>query len=81
MLDRIRKGFVFCYMAKNKRPTDVNQRAALIAKIATGEVKDPITEKDPVKAGLKSGLARAKSLTAKKRKEKAKKVAAARWKK
>jgi hypothetical protein len=75
-------------MAKSKRPIDVNQRAVLIAKIATGEIEDPITEKDPVKAaasmlgrlgGLKAGKARAKSLTAKKRSEIAKKAAAARW--
>jgi len=77
-------------MAKSKRPTDVNQRAVLIAKIATGEIEDPIKEKDPVKAaasmlgrlgGLKGGKARAKSLTAKKRSDIAKKAAAARWKK
>jgi hypothetical protein len=29
-------------MAKRKRPTDINQRAVLIAKIATGEEEDPI---------------------------------------
>jgi len=77
-------------MAKSKRPTDVNQRAVLIAKIATGEIEDPIKEKDPVKAaasmlgrlgGLKGGKARAESLTAKKRSDIAKKAAAARWKK
>jgi len=76
-------------MAKAKRPTDVNQRAVLIAKIATGEIEDPIVEKDPVKAaasmlgrlgGLKGGKARAESLTAKKRSDIAKKAAAARWK-
>jgi len=75
-------------MAKSKRPTDVNQRAVLIAKIATGEIEDPIKEKDPVKAaasmlgrlgGLKGGKARAESLTAKKRSEIAKKAAKARW--
>jgi hypothetical protein len=76
-------------MAKPKRPTDINQRANLIAKIATGEIEDPIKERDPVKAaasilgrlgGLKGGKARAESLTAKKRSEIAKKAASTRWK-
>ncbi|HXB42984.1 MAG TPA: hypothetical protein VNV85_02960 [Puia sp.] len=79
-----------CCFAKAKRPTDANQRAVLIAKIATGEIEDPVEEKDPVKAaasmlgrlgGLKGGNARAKKLTAKKRSDIAKKAAAARWKK
>jgi hypothetical protein len=77
-----------CRIAKAKRPSDVNQKAVLIAKIATGEVEGPIKEKDPVNAaasmlgklgGLKGGNARPKSLTAKKRSEIAKKVASVRW--
>jgi hypothetical protein len=77
-------------MAKSKRPTDVNQRAVLIAKIATGEIEDPIKETDPVKAaasilgrlgGLKGGKARAEKLSSKKKKEIAKKGANARWNK
>jgi hypothetical protein len=79
-----------CCIAKAKRPTDANQRAVVIAKIATGEIEDPVEEKDPVKAaasmlgrlgGLKGGNARAKKLAAKKRSDIAKKAAAARWKK
>ena len=75
-------------MAKRKRPTDINQRAVLIAKIATGEEEDPIKEKDELKAaaatlgkkgGLKGGPARAKSLTKKERIDIAKKGAQARW--
>lgn len=73
---------------KTKRPADVNQRAVLIAKIATGEIEDPIKEKDPVKSaasilgklgGKKGGPARAKALSAKRRSEIAKKAAKARW--
>jgi len=74
-------------MAKKKRPTDINQRAKSIVDLVTGETED--TEKiDPIRAaaaalgrkgGLKGGNARAKALTAKQRKEIAKKAAAARW--
>ena len=73
---------------KTKLPTDTNKRAKSIVDIATGESEEK--EIDPIKAaaqalgrkgGLKGGKARAKSLTAKQRKEIAKKAAAARWKK
>lgn len=67
-----------------KRPADVNQRAVLIAKIATGEVEDAVTNdgKNPaaVALGRMGGKARAKGLTAKKRKEIARKAAVTRWK-
>lgn len=77
-------------MAKNKRPTDLNQRAKSIVDIATGEIEDNLKEKDLVKlaasamgrkGGLKGGKARAKALSPKRRAEIAKKAAAARWKK
>ena len=77
-------------MAKTKLPKDVNQRAVMIAQIATGEIEVPKEETDLIKlaasamgrkGGLKGGKARAESLTAKKRTEIAKKAAAARWKK
>lgn len=76
-------------MAKPKRPRDPNQLAKLIADIATGEAKDknPDEGKNPAAValgrlgGLKGGKARAKSLSAKKRKEIAKKAAKSRWKK
>jgi hypothetical protein len=77
-------------MAKSKRPTDVNQRAVLIAKIATGEEQDPMKETDLIKlaasamgrkGGLKGGKARAAKLSPKKRSDIAKKAAAARWRK
>jgi hypothetical protein len=67
-----------------KRPADVNARAVLIAKIATGEVED--VGRDPAKelhrkGGLKGGRARASALSPEKRREVAMKAAAARWKK
>lgn len=76
-------------MAKVKRPADVNQRAVLIAKIATGEIEDtkPANGKNPAAVelgrlgGLKGGKARAKALTKEQRQEIAKKAAAKRWKK
>ena len=74
-------------MANPKRPTDVNQRANLIARIATGEIKDidPNEGKNPAAVALgrlggqKGGDARAKSLSPAKRKAIAKKAAKARW--
>jgi hypothetical protein len=75
-------------MAKKKRPTDLNQKAKSIVDIATGQAEDTLKQKDELKAaasalgkkgGLKGGPARAKSLTAKRRSEIAKKAARARW--
>lgn len=70
-------------MKTNKRkPIDINQLAASIVQEATGE---PTKEKNPAAValgrlgGLKGGKARAESLTAKKRKEIARKAAASRW--
>ena len=90
MLDRISKELYYLYfMAKSKLPKDTNQRAVVIAQIATGEIETPKEEADLIKlaasamgrkGGLKGGKARAISLTAKKRSEIAKKAAAARWK-
>ncbi|MBI5075666.1 MAG: hypothetical protein HZB62_10955 [Nitrospirae bacterium] len=77
---------------KKKVPTDINQIASYICDVTTNESKptDVIEckpEKNPAAValgrlgGLKGGKARAESLTAKKRKEIAKKAAQARWKK
>ena len=74
---------------RKKRPADVNQRAVLIAKIATGEIEDTpdLKGKNPAAValgklgGLKGGKARATALTAKRRTEIAKKAAAKRWSK
>lgn len=74
---------------KPQRPKDPNQRAKLIVDIATGEVEETKNESGKNEAavalgrlgGLKGGKARAKKLSAKKRKEIAQKAAKARWKK
>jgi hypothetical protein len=69
---------------------DINQLAAAITEIATGEPvgpeKEPEPAKDPAavalgrKGGLKGGPARAKKLGKKKLREAARKAARARWK-
>lgn len=68
-----------------KRPADVNQRAVMIAKIATGEIEDKVTDDGKnaaaVALGRMGGKARAAAISTRKRKEIAKKAAAARWKK
>lgn len=76
-------------MAKPTRPRDFMQRAKLIADIATGETtdKNPDEGKNPAAVALgrlggqKGGKARAKSLTAEKRTEIAKKASDKRWNK
>lgn len=74
-------------MPKKKRPRDVNQLAKLVTEQATGETSpDEADKKNPAAValgrlgGLRGGLARAKSLTKKRRAEIAKKAATARWK-
>lgn len=66
-----------------KRPADVNARAVMIAKIATGEIEDATTDDGKnaaaVALGRMGGKARAAGMSAKKRKEIAKKAAAMRW--
>ncbi len=65
-----------------KRPRDANQLAKLVVDIATGEIEDkPVDSgKDPAavalgrKGGLKSGKARAEKMSAKERKESARKL-------
>jgi len=68
-----------------KRPADVNARAVMIAKIATGEIEDVTTEDGKnaaaVALGRMGGKARAASMSARKRKEIAKKAAQSRWEK
>jgi hypothetical protein len=70
-----------------KRPRDFSQAAKFVIDVATGQVEDrePTPEeqgKDPAAAALgrRGGSARAKSLSAKKRKEIATRAAKARWK-
>jgi hypothetical protein len=69
-----------------KRPANLNARTVMITKIATREIKDDVptseTEgKDPaaVALGRKGGLARAQAISAKRRKEIARKAAKSRW--
>lgn len=68
-----------------KRPADVNARAVMIAKIATGEIDDVTTDDGKnaaaVALGRMGGKARAAGLSAKKRKDIAKQAAESRWKK
>jgi hypothetical protein len=67
-----------------RRPADVNARAVMIGKIATGEIEDVTTDDGKnaaaVALGRMGGKARAESLGKRKRTEIAKKAAAARWK-
>ena len=67
-----------------KRPADVISNSVHVMRIATGEINDKPTENGKssaaVELGRKGGTARAKSLSARKRHEIAKKAAASRWK-
>ena len=66
-----------------KRPADVNARAVMIGKIATGELADVTTDEGKnaaaVALGKRGGEARAKSISSKRRAEIAKRAAKARW--
>ena len=66
-----------------KRPRDPNQLAKLIVDIATGEAEDTVSDskRHPKgrSGGLRGGTARAKSLSAAKRKAIARKAANSRW--
>ena len=61
-----------------KRPADVIGAAIMVAKIATGELPDPIPS-GKRRGGKKGGKARAKKLTPEQRQEIARKAAKARW--
>ncbi len=67
-----------------KRPADVNARAVMIAKIATGEIEDVTTDDGKnaaaVALGRMGGKARAEALGKRKRSEIARKAAKSRWK-
>ncbi|MFZ3325502.1 MAG: RNA-binding protein [Methylocella sp.] len=69
-----------------RRPADVIGNAVHVMRVLTGEIEDVIPTpesegKDPaaVALGRKGGKARAESMSAKRRKEIAKKAAAKRW--
>jgi len=76
--------------SRKRRPRDPNQLAKFIVDLATGETSEAETppelgDKNPAAValgrmgGLKGGKARAKALSAKRRREIAKKAAAKRW--
>jgi hypothetical protein len=75
------------YMPKtpkgHKRPADVVSNAVHVMKIATGEIDESLTEdgksKAAVELGRKGGVARARALSTRKRRDIAKKAAEARW--
>lgn len=64
-----------------KRPRDPNQLAKFIVDLATGQAAESPEKQESAAAelGRKGGLARAKSISKKKRSEIAKKAAKARW--
>ena len=66
-----------------KRPADAVGAAVMVAKIATGEIEDELTDdgknKAAVELGRKGGRARAKKLTPEQRREIARKAAKTRW--
>ena len=68
-----------------KRPADVIGNAVKIARIATGEETEELTDdgkdKAAVSLGKRGGKARAKAMTPARRSEVAKKAAAKRWSK
>ena len=69
--------------SSKKLPTDANQLAAAIVELSTEEPMQSITQylaEIGRKGGLKGGDARAKKLSAKRKKQIAKKAADARWK-
>ena len=67
----------------HRRPADVISNAVTVMKIATGEIEEALTDdgknKAAVELGRKGGTARAKNLSAKKRREIANRAATARW--
>ena len=67
-----------------RRPADVIGAAVMIGKIATGEIDDLTTDDGKnaaaVALGRMGGKKRAEGMSAKRRKEIAKKAAASRWK-
>jgi hypothetical protein len=89
MLDRLRTVPYIGAMKKPKRPKDTNQLAKNIVDLAIGETTEIVIEntKNPNAValgrlgGLKGGKARAEKLSARKRKEIAKKAALTRWQK
>ena len=63
-----------------KRPADTIENARLVARIATGEAEETYVNAEKSEGGHKGGLARARGMSAGRRREIARKAAAARWK-
>lgn len=63
-----------------KRPADLNQRAAMIVRIAAGEDADPEAAPHGQAGGLIGGKARSKKLSPEQRRAIARRGAQARWK-
>ena len=64
-----------------KRLSDPVANAALIRKIATGEMQEEHVDLPRRKAGIKGGSARSKALSSKRRSQIARDAAKARWQK
>lgn len=63
-----------------KRPADVNARAVMVGRIATGEIEEkPKEPSGKVRSGKAGAKARAEKLTPEKRSEIAKNAARIRW--
>jgi hypothetical protein len=66
-----------------KRPADANQRAVMVARIATGEIEDKVTDDGKnaaaVALGHMGGTARAENMSKKQRSAIARMGAKARW--
>jgi hypothetical protein len=63
-----------------KRPADVNARAVMVGRIATGEIEEkPREPSGKFRSGKAGAKARAEKLTPEKRSEIAKTAARARW--
>jgi hypothetical protein len=62
-----------------RRPADVNARAVLIAKIATGEIEETPRPSKKVKSGKAGAKARNAKLSAEQRSAIAKRAAEKRW--
>ncbi len=64
---------------KTKMPTDVNQRAAAIVALATGQAEPETKDEARAEGGRKGAKGRSDKLTAEERSEIARKAARARW--
>lgn len=78
MAETIPRHYLWSMSKTPKRPRDMMQLAKLVGEIATGEAVE-VEQPQPDPDAVERGNARAAKLSARKRKEIAKKGAAARW--